>query len=99
MQRVLTRQRTGSPDVPCPAHVTDATVSAVECPAGYSEMQAKETKLAPSAHERYKMAWDEKLSHPSIPIHHDKAAVLLLSWDESQDDLKVKPEVCPTSIP
>ena len=39
------------------------------------------------------MVWDEQMGHPSEAARYDKTSVLLLSWDESLDDLEVEKEV------
>lgn len=59
------------------------------------EAQAKSKRQAQQ--ERFRMIFDESLGDQSEPIRHDKAAVLLLSWEKSMDDLNVKPEACWTT--
>lgn len=53
--------------------------------AKYSQHQAQE--------ERNRILFEKRLGTQTEPVRHDKAAVLLLSWDESMDDLEVKCEV------
>ncbi|KAI9777218.1 MAG: hypothetical protein M1816_004825 [Peltula sp. TS41687] len=54
-----------------------------------------ETLLQPSQSDqtRLQMLWDEHMKHPTKFVRHDKIVVLLLSWAETDDDLKTAPEV------
>lgn len=46
------------------------------------------------AQERYRISWDEQMGFSRKSVRYNKTSVLLLSWEEHYDDLKVKPEVC-----
>ena len=54
---------------------------------------SKEQKTKSSAQERYRMVWDERMGHPGEVARYDKTSVMLLSWEESIDDLEVAKEV------
>jgi len=59
----------------------------------HTGISAVATDTRQSAHERYRMRWDECMGHPSKAVNHKSAAVLLLSWDRRHDDLDVQDEV------
>ncbi|KAK5119198.1 hypothetical protein LTR85_007812 [Meristemomyces frigidus] len=56
-------------------------------------MHASDSTTQPSVQERYRIAWNARMGNETDNVRHDKAAVLLLSWDDTEDDLDVKPEV------
>jgi hypothetical protein len=46
---------------------------------------------------RFKKTFDENIRNK--PVHHDKVHVLLLSWEDGLDDLRVKGEVSSVQVP
>ena len=42
----------------------------------------------------YRIQWERAMDHASKFVHYDRGAALLLSWDDTCDELKTKQEVC-----
>lgn len=66
------------------------------------ERGEKTTTCRPRLQRSYRVSGETSLEkrtgneHPQW--HHNRAAALLLSWHESEDDLRVKPEVRATPV-
>jgi hypothetical protein len=42
---------------------------------------------------RYQIIWDKTMKHATKFVRYEKVGVLLLSWDDTCDDLKTRQEV------
>lgn len=50
-------------------------------------------QCSPSEQARFEVLWDQEMEQPTRPVKHDKAAVLLISWDKDCSDLETEAEV------